>query len=118
MSVYLIAFSFTLELQAQVETKLLGSDIESSNGFGYAVSLSGKRALVGAPGISSNSGPGAAYLFELQPDGSWLEVAKLTPDEREDLDFFGNSVAMDKNLAIIGAQRFYCHRQAFGCLYI
>ena len=105
ISVCLFALLFTTELQAQVETKFFGSDIETTDGFGVAVSLSENRLLVSAPSLSTSSGkPGAAYVFELQTDGSWLETAKLVADDSDVSNFFGTSAALDGNYAIIGAR--------------
>ncbi|MBX2820850.1 MAG: T9SS type A sorting domain-containing protein [Rhodothermaceae bacterium] len=105
MGVCLFALLFTTELQAQVETKFFGSDIEPTDGFGVAVSLSGHRLLVSAPVLSTTPGkPGAAYIFELQSDGSWLETAKLVADDSDVTNFFGTSAALDGNYAIIGAR--------------
>lgn len=63
-----------------------------------SVSLSGDRALVGATDFDkSDSGFGAVYVFERRSEGSWQQTAKLRHPH------FGTSVAVDGNLAIVGA---------------
>ncbi len=83
--------------------KLLASDGDDADNFGLSVSLSGDRALVGAYGDDDNgNAAGAAYVFEF--DGStWTETAKLTGSETGPLGFFGRSVSLSSNRAVIGA---------------
>lgn len=71
--------------------------------FGLVMSLDGDRALVGASlDDDAGDGAGAAYVFARQPDGSWLEEARLTaPDPLPHADF-GSSVALAGDLALIG----------------
>jgi hypothetical protein len=84
--------------------KLTASDAEPGDWFGTSVAIFGDLIVVGAelegPGGAS---PGAAYLFERQADGNWLEVAKLQPSDGADLDSFGYSVAAGPATAIVGA---------------
>lgn len=91
--------------------KLVSSDGENFDDFGFAVSLSGDTALVGALGHDGMlSNIGAAYIF-VRPGGGWSgtlnETAKLIAsdgDEGFDGDLFGRSVAIDGTTALIGAQ--------------
>ncbi len=57
--------------------KLTASDAAAEDQFGLSVSLSGDRALVGAPtDDDAGQDSGSAYVFEKQ--GSvWVETAKL-----------------------------------------
>jgi hypothetical protein len=75
-----------------------------SGSFGDAVALSsdGTTALVGAG--TTNSGTGAAYVFN-QSDGSWSQSASLTASDGQTGDNFGASVALsaDGTGALIGA---------------
>ena len=85
---------------------LYASDAVQSAALGQSVSLSGDRALVGATfanGLATDSG--AAYVYERQPDGSWVEVAKLTASDGANSDRFGFSVALDGDIALVGAWR-------------
>ena len=62
---------------------IVGSNITSSAGSGYSVSVGSNHIVVGAP--NDNSGKGAATVFSL--DGS--EVAKLVPSDVVTGDTFG-----------------------------
>ena len=85
--------------------KLTASDGAQGDNFGRSVSLSGDRALVGAHGDDDQSEfSGSAYVFERQGDGSWLEVDKLIATGGAFQDFFGNSVSLSGDRALVGAQ--------------
>ena len=72
--------------------------------FGYAVSLDGDIALIGAPGSSFNPiYPGAAVIF-IRTGTTWTQQARLTPSDGADGDYFGNVVALDGDTAIIGSE--------------
>ncbi|MEM7202585.1 MAG: hypothetical protein AAF628_20120 [Planctomycetota bacterium] len=47
--------------------------------FGAALALQGNRALVGAPRRGGSDG--AAFVFERQPSGTWLERVMLEPTD-------------------------------------
>ena len=82
------------------QAKLTALDGASFDSFGQSVSIDGDRALVGAFG--DDSGAGAAYVFEY--DGTaWTQQAKLTPTDAEAFDFFGQSVSLDGDRALVGA---------------
>ncbi len=71
--------------------------------FGDAVALSGDLAVVGAFGDDdAGSYTGSAYVFE-RAGGSWAQVAKLTAGDAEAGDYFGDSVAIDGDVIVIGA---------------
>lgn len=66
--------------------------------FGTSCALRGDRLVVGATG----AGTGAAYVFALA-QGSFVFDAKLAPDDGEDGDRFGLSVAVDGDTVVVGA---------------
>mgnify|MGYP001188613863 CR=1 FL=1 len=74
--------------------------------FASSIRVHGNLAIVGAPGqeIGALTDAGAAYIYEF--DGSaWLFRTRLnafTPDAR---DWFGSSVSIDQDIAVIGAPR-------------
>ncbi len=78
--------------------RLMASDGEASDRFGRAVSVSADRALVG----SGSGDTGAAYIFERQGDGSWMEITKLTPGDVVMSGNFARSVALEGDRAVIG----------------
>ena len=84
--------------------KLISSDRVWGDRFGSSVSLSGNRALVGAYSHGSQSAEeGAAFVFERQGDGSWIETAKITASDGTALDRFGSSVSLSGDRALVGA---------------
>lgn len=84
--------------------KLLASDGASIDYFGYSVSVSGDTIVSGAwLDDDFGSGSGSAYVYELQPDGSWLEAAKLLSPSEKSGAHFGQSVWVEGDYALIGA---------------
>lgn len=83
--------------------KLLPNDGQHLDVFGWDVSLSGRVALVGAPGDDDNeSFSGSAYVF-FRDGQPWIQQAKLVPKDGSASDRFGNSVAVFRNTALVGA---------------
>lgn len=84
--------------------KLRARDAAPGDMFGYSVSLTGDRAIVGAPGDSDKGiHSGSAYLFGRGPSGSWSQVAKLTASDGARNEFFGICVSLGGDRAIVGA---------------
>lgn len=81
--------------------KLIPSDIEASDQFGWSVAISGNTALVGArnDGDAGNRS-GSAYLFDVATGN---ELAKLTASDAAEGDEFGTAVSISGNTALIGA---------------
>lgn len=88
------------------QAKLTAADASAGDYFGAAVALDGERALIGAP-LGGDAGyfagdAGAVYLFE-RSGSSWQQKQKLMPQEAASGDLFGRSVALDGDLALVGA---------------
>jgi len=81
--------------------KLLASDAVASDDFGFSVSISGDRAIVGADRVAISAG--AAYIFERDLSGIWNEVAKLSASDAASADHFGFSVSTSGDRVLIGA---------------
>jgi hypothetical protein len=92
--------------------KLTASDSSEYDFFGLSVAINGNTVIIGAPdNIPDDSignpdlnigGPGSAYLYNY--DGTeWVETTKLTVSDGEKFDYFGVSVALSENTAIVGA---------------
>eukprot|EP01084_Bolivina_argentea_P111216 198510_1 len=72
--------------------------------FGCSVSISNQYALIGAFGDADKDGTsGSAYIFELMND-EWIQIAKLVADDGSDGDWFGYSVSISQQHALIGAR--------------
>ncbi len=87
------------------EAKLTASDGDWGRlfGFGTSVALSGKVAVIGAPGDDdAGFGSGSAYVYRY--DGTaWGDEVKLTASDAAERDWFGTSVSIDGDVAVIGA---------------
>jgi hypothetical protein len=80
--------------------KLLAGDGVSGDSFGYSVSISGDFAIVG----TWNSSNGSAYIFtpnDIDPN-NWVQQ-KLTALDGAKGDYFGHSVSISGDYAIVGA---------------
>ena len=87
--------------------KLTASDADVNDRFGWSVSISGDTALVGAfqNDIDGLTSAGSAYVFVRAPGqvSAWREVAKLTASDAESGDWFGRSVTVSGDTAVVGA---------------
>ncbi|MCA9998293.1 MAG: PKD domain-containing protein, partial [Anaerolineales bacterium] len=85
------------------EAKLVASDAQATDFFGSSVSLDNDTALIGANGDDDKGDwAGAAYVFQRSGSG-WVEKAKLKANDGQANDYFGLSVALVNDLALIGA---------------
>jgi hypothetical protein len=96
--------------------KLLASDASTFHRFGINSRISGDRAIVGA-NLDDELGAsaGAAYIFERQASGVWgvdcvppssgrCENQKLLANDGDAGDWFGVTVSIDGDYAVIGAR--------------
>jgi FG-GAP repeat len=72
--------------------------------FGYSVSISGNYAIVGAnyDDVGANTDQGSVSIYQLT-GGSWVFMNKITDPTGEANYWFGNSVSISGNYAIIGS---------------
>jgi hypothetical protein len=99
-SAYVFTRSGTIWTQQQ---KLHASDGASGDVFGYSVSLSGNTALIGAKWDNDYaSGSGSAYIF-IRNSTTWTQQAKLLASDSSNYDYFGSSVFLNEDTALIGA---------------
>ncbi len=98
------AYVFDLVGGAWSQTqRLVASGVSPGDLFGFSVSLSGDRALVGATGTDgTGADSGSAYVFELA-GGAWVQTAQLTATDAASGDSFGRSVSLDGDRALVGA---------------
>jgi hypothetical protein len=86
------------------QAKLMPSDGEEQHRFGYSVALDSDTVIIGAYGDSDNSwNSGAAYVFT-RTGTLWTQEAKLLASDGDWVDFFGLSVALDGDTALISSQ--------------
>ncbi len=83
--------------------RLVADDAAAAACFGYSVAVSGDVALVGAyRDAEAGSSAGAAYLFNATTGD---QMHKLMALDTLSSDFFGCSVAISGDVAIVGAYR-------------
>jgi len=97
----LLIFIFNSVIGQQV--KITRSDGEADEYFGNSVAVHGDYAIVGAYFDDDNGwGSGSAYIFKKEAD-IWNQKQKLLPSGVDDYDFFGTSVSIYNDLAVIGS---------------
>ena len=87
-----------------LQQKLLAPDGAKYNYFGYSVALAGDSALVGAYGSDVDGAPsgGAAYVFT-RSGTAWNLQQKLVAADASLAEWFGYSVTLTGNTALVGA---------------
>ena len=87
-----------------LQQQLTASDGAAGDYFGQSVALSGETVVVGAWGadIGGSSSVGAAYVFT-RSGGVWTQQKKLTAADGAASDYFGRSVAISGDTALVGA---------------
>ena len=91
-------------------TKIVSSDRGVYDEFGFSVSISGNYAIVGEPfgdedasGNNTMGSAGCAYIFERDTNGDWVQVQKIVASDRATQGYFGSSVSVSGDYAIVGA---------------
>jgi len=85
------------------ESILTASDAQSYDWFGNEVSISDNVAIVGAAGEDTGGDrAGAAYIFRYN-GLQWTQEAKIQASDKQATDYFGSSVAIDHDIAVVGA---------------
>ena len=86
--------------------KAAAMDREIDDRLGYSVDISGNYAIIGCYGddfAPVDPNMGSAYIFEKTGIEDWTFVQKVSASDRDDYDRFGWSVAIDGNIAVVGA---------------
>ncbi len=99
------AYIFTREGEKWVQTKkLTAEDAAEKDQFGASLSVSDDIAIVGAP-LKDGTEPdtGAAYVF-VRNGNLWAHHAKLTAQDGQKFDQFGNDVSISNNIILVGAK--------------
>jgi len=83
--------------------KLVANNTKPGDHFGNSLSLSGNTSLIGAyRRDAKGESSGSAYIFTRRSD-KWTERQELIPDGLDADDWFGYSVGLSGNTAVIGA---------------
>ena len=91
---------------------------EANDEFGYAVAIDGDTAVVGMPGEDNPDNSGAAFVYTRDSFGTWSQVARLRPSTPEIDALFGNSVALQGNIIVVGAPREGTGSSGHGAVYV
>ena len=85
------------------QAKITASDYAALDYFGYSVAISGDYAVVGSHGDNdAGTDSGSAHIFKR--DGTtWTEQAKINASDGAADDYFGYSVAISGDYAVVGA---------------
>ena len=77
----------------------------AADNFGCSVALSGDTALIGASGhdVGSHPNAGAAYVIT-RASGVWSAPLMVTAGDPANADFFGSSIGVSGDTAVIGTQ--------------
>jgi len=103
-----VGAAYVFELEGEIwqqKQRLQPSDLQLNAGFGTAVAIEGKLAVVGAPQEPRNGERkkvGAAYLYQLEGE-KWEQTQKLQAPDMGGGDRFGCSVALSETAAIVGS---------------
>ncbi len=85
------------------DAKLLADDGAANDRFGYAVSISGQRVLVGTYAHADN-GPDSGSAFLFTHDGAgWVQQSELLPADGAAGKRFGRSVAISEDTILVGS---------------
>ena len=99
-----VVFTRTGETWAE-QQKLTASDGEVQDDFGHAVAVSGDTVMIGArwdDDLGYDSG--SVYLFT-RSGGTWTEQGKLHASDATTAGYFGRSIALSGEAAVIGGYR-------------
>lgn len=84
--------------------KLVASDAGQNDEFGVSMTMQGNLAVIGSNSNANSFASGAAYVFEKNASGDWVEQTKLVPDGSE-LNAFGLAVDIHDSTLAISAPR-------------
>lgn len=91
-------------LTAQTPLKIFADDGAANDEFGFSVAIDGDTAIVGAErdDVGTVIDQGSAYVF-IRSGNTWVQQAKLVASDGRLSNWFGHSVAISGNTAIVGA---------------
>ena len=97
----------TLAAQTFASAGPAGAETSARIGFGASARVAGDLVFVGRPGESAlfpmpGSEAGSVHVFRREGDG-WTQIARVSTEDVEVGDGFGQSLAVDGDLLIVGA---------------
>ena len=98
------AYPLTIDPLVYIEQKVIALDGTANDHFGISVAISGDTALVGASGdtVAGNIYEGSAWVF-IRSGSIWSPQAQLIAPDGTAGEYFGWSVALSGDTALVGA---------------
>jgi uncharacterized protein (TIGR03437 family) len=93
------AYPLTIDPLFTLQQKLMAVDGKAFEYFGHAVALDGNTVLIGAP--YDEDSRGSAYIL-VRDGATWTQQARLLGQDGAVQDYFGWSVALDGDTALVG----------------
>lgn len=83
---------------------ITANEAAASESFGSSVSIEGDRLIAGArlANTASKTFAGAAYIFQ-NTNAVWAQMGRLQPGDVDNNDYYGTSVAIYGDYAIVGS---------------
>lgn len=82
------------------QAKLTADDGAAEDRFGFSVSISGNKAVIGAP--VDDTGKGSAYIF-VRNGANWTQQAKLVASDADNFEAFGYSLSISGDTTIVSS---------------
>ena len=87
------------------QSKLSVEEGAAYDAFGFELAVNQNQLWVGAPKLTQGeAGLGSVYVFAYQ-DGAWVKTQKLVAMDGEAGDYFGDSIFIHENIALVGAPK-------------
>lgn len=102
----------------QYEATLTHTSAVFGERIGYSLAIEGSTIVVGA--MDSDSpyfASGSVHIFEFL-DNDWQRTAVFKPNDSNDYQLFGHSVAIDNKRILIGSSRDYGYATQYGAVYV
>lgn len=97
------AYIFTRSGMVWSEQQKLMPDKGPNGQFGDSVSINGDTVAIGTTfDLGNGTSSGAAYIFT-QSGMVWTQQQKLTPNDGEAVDLFGDSVSINGDTVVVGS---------------
>ncbi len=103
-----LAYVFTRDAAGSWNLSDTLSPVDATEGacFGWSVAIDGDSTIVGAVGDGAGGfNSGAAFVFTRSAEGAWTQSGKLTAADAVAHNWFGHSVAISGQSAVVGVPR-------------
>jgi len=103
-SFFLLTLLSLTQLAFAQPSEFILNGTPTSDGFGWVTAISGKQALVAAPFADAQMpNTGAVFVYREASPNNWIADGQLLASDLGTNDQFGHSIAIDGNIAVVGA---------------